>query len=50
MMPPDAQFDVPDVMPNVWLAKVPLVVAARICGAAPLSLNTSEPRPQPAIP
>jgi hypothetical protein len=49
--PPETQFDVPDVMPKVWLADVPLVVAARICASGVFTgPNTSEPRPHPAIP
>ena len=44
--PPESvssQFDVPDVMPNVWFAEVAFVVAAKICTMPPL-LMIIEPR------
>jgi len=44
------QLLVPDVIPNVWLANVPFVVAARIWMNPGLLPNTIEPRPQPAMP
>ena len=47
---PGPQFEVPVVMPKVWLPNVPFVVAARIWTAPGWLPNTSEPRPQPATP
>ena len=45
-----AQFDVPDVMPNVWLPAMPFVVAAKTWMMPGESPNTREPIPQPAAP
>ena len=47
---PGPQFDVPVVMPKVWLPKMPFVVAARIWTAPGWFPKASEPRPQPAAP
>src|SRR5205085_899333 len=48
--PPSTQFEVPDVIPNVC-TPVPLSVTAMICINFVLSWpNTSDPRPQPAMP
>src|SRR5438874_997129 len=51
-MPPpvSAQFEVPVVMPKVWLPKRPLVVAAKICTMPFWLPKTSEPSPHPAVP
>src|SRR5689334_22164017 len=45
-----AQPSVPVEMPNVWLPKMPLVVAAKTCVKPGLEPISMAPRPQPAGP
>jgi len=51
-LPPSVslQLLVPEVIPKVWLAEVPLVVAAKIWMIPVLLPKTMDPSPQPAVP
>src|SRR4051812_23928184 len=48
--PASPQFDVPEVIPNVCVPKVPFVVAARTWIIPAWSPKIIEPRPHPAVP
>jgi hypothetical protein len=44
------QFEVPEVMPKVWLLNDPLVVEANTWMKPGFDPKTIDPRPQPAVP
>ena len=44
------QLLVPELMPKVWLPKIPLVVAASTCMMPVCFPKSIDPRPQPAMP